>query len=258
MCDTPLQKMLRESYAAFKVTLFRRFLRADPATTCSVILCLILISPLRAQERVRTAAGPLEIQTFKRVPEATFRLGPFDGELGGSTGVEYTDNANLVQTDKIARLRLDEGLTLDVTWVVSHLSQLEIIFDGRLTEDFYGNGSNQTNFEVSSSLIDYKFSISDHRIRLYDRFSYTIDPTLNPTVSNITTLRDFSNTVGLSVDSDFGLAILSLSADFSYNNQTGSNVQTGSVGKSARQGEFKRPIARLAILCGSDPRSPSP
>ena len=177
MCDTPLRKMLRESYATSKVTLFRRFLRADPATTCSVILCLILATPLRAQERVRTSAGPLAIQTFKRAPEVFFRLGPFDGDVTASTGVEYTDNANLAPTDKVSRLRFDEGLDLDVTWVVSHLSELEVLFDGQLTEDFYGNGTKQANFEVTPSLIQYKFSISYFRIRLYDSFSYTNDPT---------------------------------------------------------------------------------
>src|SRR5271165_7604599 len=119
MYDTPLRKMLRESYATCKVTLFRRFLRADPATTCSVLLCLIFATPLRAQERVRTSAGPLAIQTFKRAPEVFFRLGPFDGDVTATTGVEYTDNANLAPADsKLSRLRFDQGLGLDVTWVV--------------------------------------------------------------------------------------------------------------------------------------------
>ena len=221
--------MLRDSYPTSKVALFRRFLRADPATTCSVILCLILSAPLRAQERVRTSAGPLAIQTFKRAPEAFFRLGPFDGDVTATTGVEYTDNANLAPADeKLARLRFDLGLDLDVTWVVSHLSELEIIFDGQLNEDLYGNGTNQTNFEINRSLIQYKFSISYVRIRLYDSFSYTEDPALVPTVTNITNLRETTNTAGLDVASDLGIAILSLSADFTYSDSTGSSVQSGS------------------------------
>src|SRR5271165_2570167 len=215
MCDTPLRKMLRESYSTSKVTL--RFLRAGLTTTCSVILSLILSAPLRAQERVRTSAGPLAIQTFKRAPEAFFRLGPFDGDVTATTGVEYTDNANLAPADdKLSRLRFDQGLDLDVTWVVSHLSELEVIFDGQLNEDLYGNGTNQTNFEINRSLIQYKFSISYFRIRLYDSFSYTQDPGLVPTVTNIPTLRELTNTAGLNVNSDLGLAILSLSADFTY------------------------------------------
>ena len=229
MYDTPLRKMLRESYASSKVALFRRFLRAGPATTCSAVLCLILTAPLRAQELVRTSAGPLAIQTFKRAPEVFFRLGPFDGDVTATGGVEYTDNANFAPADsKLSRLRFDEGMDLDVTWVVSHLSELEVIFDGRVNEDLYGNGTDQTNFEITRSLIQYKFSISYFRIRLYDSFSYTQDPSLVPTVTNITTLRELTNTAGLSVDSDLGLAILSLSADFTYSDSTGSSVQSGS------------------------------
>ena len=219
--------MLRESYPASKVALFRRFLRAGPATTCSAVLCLILTAPLRAQELVRTSAGPLAIQTFKRAPEVFFRLGPFDGDVTATTGFEYTDNANLAPADsKLSRLRFDQGLDLDVTWVVSHLSELEVIFDGQLNEDLYGNGTDQTIFDINHSLIQYKFSISYFRIRLYDSFSYTQDPSLVPTVTNITTLRELTNTAGLSVDSDLGLAILSLSADFTYSDSTGSSVQS--------------------------------
>src|SRR5260370_526421 len=186
MCDTPLRKMLRDSYPTSKAALFRRFLRAYPATTCSVILCLILAAPLRAQERVRTSAGPLLIQTFKRAPEVFFRLGPFDGDVTASSGVEYTDNSTLPSTDKVAPLRVDEGLSMDLNWVVSHLSELEILFGGELTEDFYENGKKLVNFDVIPSTIQYKFSISYVRIRLYDTFSYINNPTLNPTVTNIT------------------------------------------------------------------------
>ena len=221
--------MLRESYAISKVTLFRRFLRADPATTCSVILCLILATPLRAQERVRTSAGPLAIQTFKRAPEVFFRLGPFDGDVTATAGAEYTDNATLASTDKVSRLRFDEGLDLDLTWVVSHLSELEILFAGRLTEDFYENGKKLANFDVNPSTIQYKFSISYVRIRLYDTFSYINDPTLDPTVTNITYLHNLTNTIGASADTDLGIAILSLSADFTYSDASGSSIQNGPI-----------------------------
>jgi hypothetical protein len=62
-----------------------------------------------------------------------------------------------------------------------------------------------------------------------------LDPSLNPTVSNITTLRELTNTTGLNVDSDLGLAILSLSADFTYNNATGSSVESVSTAAVVNQ-----------------------
>jgi hypothetical protein len=224
MSDKPLPEMPRDSCITSRVTLIRHFLHACPATVWAIILCLILITSVRAQERVRTAQGALPIQTFRRAPETFFRLGPFDGNITASTGVEYTDNANLSETSKLSRFRFDQGLTLDVVWVVSHLSQLEIVFGGRVLEDIYGNGKNEVNFEITPSMIQYKFSIGDIRIRLYDQFSYLEDPTTDPTITNITYLRRFTNTVGAAVDADLGVAILSLSGDYTYSDARGAAV----------------------------------
>src|SRR6266550_4187302 len=112
-----------------------------PALWCAFLILVFPIA-LQAQELVRSSALPLPIQTFRRPPEAFFRLGPFDGDVTGTAGTDYTDNANLSHTNKLGRLSLFQGLNLDVTWVVSHLSQLEIVFGGQLTEDFYANGDN--------------------------------------------------------------------------------------------------------------------
>ena len=162
MCDTPLREMPRESYASSKVRLFRRFLHAYPATISSAILCLILTTSLPAQERVRTSAAPLPIQSFRRSPEAFFYLGPFQEMLTGSIGVEYTDNVDLAATNKISDLSFSQGLNLDTTWVISHLNQLQFNFGGQVTEHFYGNGRNQVTFAIDpNSKIEFKFAIAD-------------------------------------------------------------------------------------------------
>jgi hypothetical protein len=210
----------------YGVKRWRHFLRACTRSLSPLILCLALITSLRAQERVRTFAGQLPIQGFRRAPVTFFRLGPFDGNVTGSVGVEYTDNANLANTNKISRVRFDQGLTLDVVWVLSHLNQLEIVFGGLVTEDIYGNGKNQTNFSITpGSKIEYKFAVSNFRFTLFDQYSYVEDPTTDPTVANITYLRRFTNTVGGAIDADLGIAILSLSADYTYSDESGTNVQ---------------------------------
>src|SRR5258708_19001540 len=104
-----------------------------------VVLCLFHVTALRAQERVRTAAGRLEIESFKN-PEAFFTVGPLQEVLIGSTGFDLTDNSSLSHTGKISRLRFFEGLTLDTVWVLSELNQLEFSFGGELQEDFYAKG----------------------------------------------------------------------------------------------------------------------
>jgi hypothetical protein len=219
--------MLRDHRTISRVTRFRHFLRACPATISSFILCLILITSLRAQEPVRTSALQLRIQSFRQNPEAFFYLGPFQEVLIGSAGVQYTDNVDLAPTNKISDLSFSLGLNSETTWVISHLNQLQFNFGGQVIENFYGNGRNQVTFAVDpTSNIEFKFEVADFlQVRLYDQFSYVQNPTTDPTATNTANLNSFTNTIGAAVDADLNLAVLSLSADYSYNNQSGSNSQ---------------------------------
>src|SRR5215469_5751500 len=143
MCDTPLREMARDRCVNFRATLCRHFLYTATAAIPPALICLILITSLYAQEPVRSAQEKLPIQSFRRSPEAFFYLGPFQEVLIGSAGVEYNDNVNLTQSNKISDVSLNQSLSLNNTWVISHLSQLEFDFTGQLIENFYGNGRNQ-------------------------------------------------------------------------------------------------------------------
>jgi hypothetical protein len=209
-----------------RVRLLRHFLRAWPVIISTAILCLVFIASSWAQEPVRTARQQLPIQSFKRSPEAFFYLGPFEEELSGSVGVRYTDNVNLTPTNKISDLSFSLGLTTNTTWVISYLNQLHFNFGGQVIENFYGNGRNQVNIAIApNSLVEFKFAISDWQVRLYDQFSYVQNPSTNPTATNTANLNSFTNTIGAELDKDFSIAVLSLSADYTYNNQSGTNVQ---------------------------------
>ena len=220
--------MPRDRSTTFGRTLFRHFPRNCPATTSLAILCLTCpITSLTAQERVRTSAAPLPIQSFRQSPEAFLYLGPFQEVLTGSAGAQYTDNVNLAATDKISDLSFSLGLNLATTWVISYLNQLQFSFGGQITENLYGNGRDQVTFAVDpTSLIEFKFVVADFlQLRLYDQFSYTQNPATDPTATNTANLNSFTNTIGAAVDADLNLAILSFSADYSYNNQSGTNAQ---------------------------------
>jgi hypothetical protein len=209
-----------------RVRLFRPLPPVCPATIASAILCLILTTSLRAQERVRTSAAAPLIESFRRSPEAFFYLGPFQEELGGSVGVQYTDNVSLAATDKISDLSFSQALNLNTTWVISHLNQLQFNFGGQVMENFYGNGRRQTTFAIDpNSKLEFKFSIGDLRVRLYDEFSFDQNPASDPTATNTANLNSLTNTFGAVVEADLNLAILSLFADYTYNNQSGTDAQ---------------------------------
>jgi hypothetical protein len=216
--------MLQDRYVTSGLKMFFRLLQRHLIAFAPIILCLVQAAALRAQERIRTAARELEIQEFRK-PETFIRIGPFQEELTGSAGVEYTDNSSLTQTGKISRFSFFEGFTLNTLWTLSHINQLQFTFGGKLSEDFYGNGSSNVNFSIApNSLVQFKFAVSDVQFRLYDQFSYTQEPTSNPTATNTAYLNDFTNTIGGEVKKDLNQAILSLSADYTYDNASGSNA----------------------------------
>ena len=225
-CLPSLREMPMDRCMNSRVTRFRRLLHAHPPAISSFILCLVLIASLRAQEPVRTAVQQLPIQSFKRSPEAFFYFGPFQEVLIGSVGVQYTDNVNLTPTNKISDLSFSQGLNLNTTWVISHLNQLVFNFGGQVIENFYGDGRNQVTYAITpNSMLELKFIVSDYQVRLYDQFSYVQNPTTNPTATNTANLNSLTNTIGAVVDKDLNVTVLSLSADYTYNNQSGTTVQ---------------------------------
>jgi hypothetical protein len=226
MCDTPLREMAPDRSITSSATLFDDFLRIGRATIPSALICLVLISSLCAQEPVRTAVEKIPIQSFRRAPEAFFYLGPFQEVLIGSAGVQYNDNVNLTATDKISDLSFNQALSLNTTWVISHLSQLQFNFGGQVIENFYSNGRNQVTFAIPGSHIEFNLPVSDRiEVRLHDDFSYIQNPTTSPTATNTANLNSFTNTAGAVVDADLNITVLSLSADYTYNDQSGTNAQ---------------------------------
>ena len=198
-----------------RLTPFRFFFHAHPSTISVVILCLVLSTLLRAQEPVRTAPIKLPIQSFRSVPEAFFYLGPFQEVLIGSAGVQYTDNANLTQSNKVSDLSFNQELSLNTTWVISHLNKLQLDFAGQVIENFYDNGRNQVTFSIPGSTIELNLAVTDRiQVLLHDDFSYIQNPTTNPTATNTANLNSFTNTAGVVVDYDLNIAVLSLSADY--------------------------------------------
>jgi hypothetical protein len=180
---------------------------------------------LRAQERVRSVAEAPLIQAYRRTAEAFFYLGPFQESLQAAAAVQYTDNVDLSEHNKISDLSFSQALSLDTTWTISHLNQLQFAFGGELIEHFYGNGRNQTTFAVDpNSKLQFKFEFSNFKVTLYDDFSYTQNPTTDPTATNTANLNSLTNTIGMAVDTDLNIAILTLSGDVTYNNQSGTDV----------------------------------
>jgi hypothetical protein len=218
--------MARESHAVSTAIVFRRILRTGRGTIGLVIFFAMFSGSLRAQEPVRSAAPPPLIEAYRRSPQAFFYLGPFQEVLIGTVSTQYVDNVNLTPTDKISDLSFSLGMGLETTWTISHLNQLTFRFGGELTENLYSNGRRQLTFAIDpNSKIEFKFIVSDVQVRLFDEFSYTQNPTTNPTATNTANLNNLTNTIGAVVEKDFNVTLFSLAADYTYNNQSGQTAQ---------------------------------
>jgi hypothetical protein len=218
-------KMFKDRRIKTRVTFLGRGWFAK-YTLVPILPVLVIFSlPLKAQERVRTSAGKLDIESFRN-PEAFFRIGPILEAVTGTVGISYTDNSQLSNSDKLSRFSIEQALDLNTTWVLSHFNQLELRFAGKLSEDFFGDGRQRVVFGIApDSKVQFQFAISDFRVRLYDQFSYVQDPTADPTATNTTYLNRLTNSVGAAIDADLRVAILTLSADYTYSNQDSTNVQ---------------------------------
>jgi hypothetical protein len=227
-------KMFKDRRINIQVTIFGRGWFAKYTLVINILLLVIFSPPLKAQERVRTSAGKLEIQSFRN-PEVFFRIGPILEAITGTAGFSYSDNSQLSNTDKISRFSIYQSLDLDTTWILSHFNRLELKVAGKLSEDFFGNGKDKVVFGIApDSKVQFQFAISDFRVRLYDQFSYVQDPTSDPTVTNTTYLNRLTNSVGAAIDKDLRLAVLTLSADYTYSNESGTNVQNQTTSSGTR------------------------
>src|SRR5258708_28153665 len=96
--------MFKDRRKISPVTRFFRCLRSRPIiVVLAVVLCLVHITALRAQERLRTAAGRLQIESFKN-PEAFFPVGPLQAVLIASSAFAFTANSALSHTVKLSLL----------------------------------------------------------------------------------------------------------------------------------------------------------
>ena len=59
-------------------------------------------------------------------------------------------------------------------------------------------------------MIEFKFTVSDVQVRLFDEFSYIQNPTTSPTATNTANLNNLTNTIGAVAETDLNIALFSL------------------------------------------------
>jgi hypothetical protein len=157
-----------------------------------------------------------------------FIIGPIQGNLNAYAGLYYSDNAGLTNTGTQDQLRLFENLALRLRWPISGQNVLSLNIGAGLTQVLVGRSGDDVTFTLApDSALGFTFFIGDFRVRLFDHFSVTQDPTSDSSASGIVNLNRFQNTGGAAVDWNLNKVILTLQVDDTYvtqNARTANNL----------------------------------
>ncbi|MEP6808713.1 MAG: outer membrane beta-barrel protein [Chthoniobacterales bacterium] len=214
----------------------------------ALILPLSLASSLvRAQDAIRPslageATAEARRQSFDQIPY-NLLLGPVRFRFSATAGIEYNDNINYAEVNKLEDFIFRPQVNFNALWPITQLNTLRL--DIGLGYAFYLDHSNyNTNAILLSpnSALSFDIFVSDFRINFHDRFSLEQDPIGEPGLSNVADYGRFQNTAGVSVLWDLNKAVLTLgydhynfiatTSDFDYLDRNSDSL-TGSVSVAA-------------------------
>jgi hypothetical protein len=210
-------------------------------------ISLLVTTKAVCQQSIRTPEQS-EFRTFRTNTEGTslINLGPFHGEATLDVGYEYNDNAQVTNQSTLSLSEIFEALHLDMGWTLSPLNRLDLKLDGRLEENFYSNGSNQLNLDISpGSQLQLQATVGDVILRAFEQFAIIQDPVSDPTATNQTNLNRLTNTIGIAAIKPLYHAAIGLEFDYIYSDSfSGSSADTGT--------SVNRNSLRLASTFGLD------
>jgi hypothetical protein len=143
------------------------------------------------------------VDEFAREEDYNFRLGNVDFILAAGIGVEFNDNINLSDTDRLSDIILRPQLDLEGIWRISDTNRVR--FGLGLG---YAKYLNHDEFDSESVLISptsaiaWTFKSGAFTITLRERLAYLEDPFDEPQISNVANYRRWENQAGIQVDWD--------------------------------------------------------
>jgi hypothetical protein len=167
---------------------------------------------------ILTVLGALPVARAQG-PQGNIQLGNLLLDLKASFETEYNDNINYSNNNKQSDLILRPGLSLSSFYQVSDINsislQLGIAYEQYV---FHPGLSSYTNFAAVTpdSQLAYTFLIDQFTIKVYDSFSYSVQPSdafaVNPNngqvITNVSSYARFMNQLGVNVDWDLDRVVL--------------------------------------------------
>src|SRR4051794_36102771 len=183
-----------------------------------IVPLIAAASVAHAQDAVRPslageAAAEARRQSLDHVPY-NLLVGPVRFRFSATAGLEYNDNINIAENDKLEDFIFRPQINFNALWPITQLNTLRL--DLGIGYAFYFEHSeNDTNAILISpnSQLSFDIFVSDFRINVHDRFSIEQDPIGEPALSNVSDYSRFQNTAGFSVLWDMNKAVLTFGYD---------------------------------------------
>ena len=181
------------------------------------------VNSARGQELMRDSLAGVDVAEARRpsVEEQNYNLraGPVRFLFSANAGVEYIDNINYSDKNRIDDVLLRAGFNVGALWNVTKLNTLAA--DLGLAYVRYAGHPDATKSNVviaPGSQVSFDVFVADvFRFNIHDRFDIRQDPVDNPTLSNVTDFARFTNTVGITGVADLNALVLTLGYDhFNY------------------------------------------
>jgi hypothetical protein len=179
---------------------------------------LAAASLVQAQDAIRPslageASAEARRQSLDRIPY-NLLVGPVRFRVSATAGLEYNDNINIAQVDRLEDVIFRPQLNLNVFYPITQLNTFR--FDLGLGYAFYLDHSQyNTNalLLAPGSQLSFDIFIGDFRINLHNRMSHEQDPIGEPGLSGVVDYGRFQNTAGVMVLWDLNAAVLTVGYD---------------------------------------------
>lgn len=171
-----------------------------------------------AQEALRSSlAGQAAVEAKKQaLANQVYNVewGPISLKLQTSLETAATDNVRLTRTNRQDDLSFRPSVNLLSVWRVSEKNQLSLTVGGGYTK--YLHATDYDNwFLAPNSDLSFDVYVGDFLINLHDRFSYSQEVDMDPSVSGVGSISRFQNLSGVDVTWDLNKAKFSVGYDHS-------------------------------------------
>ncbi len=152
----------------------------------------------QAQEIPRPSSAR-QVEKTSLPTVANFKVGEVLLRVDANLGVEFTDNVDLTSNGK-ADMVITPSVGISATWAVTKLNTLQ--FRAGLGYSYFVNSPNlnrQTTTITPDSAVSFNVYAGDVKINFHDQFSLQQEAISQGTLSGVSQLERFTNTLGFNV-----------------------------------------------------------